>query len=1035
MTRRPFAARRTPALLVLAATVAALPGCGLFRSSELKRAEATDTAPTLASLGQHGSTVLPDTRLPVTPASEAAAIAAWQSYLKAAPATPAEAARRAEALRRLGDLGMLQADRKAAEAPTVAAAPVVSPSPSPAVVAAAAGPAADEPDYRAAAARYEERLRLFPGAPGEDTVLYQLARAQEQAASLPGAPANALDVPLATLTRLVQQHPGSVHAEEAQFRRGEILFSSSRWAQAERAYAAVLATTATQPTREPSPLRERALYMQGWSLYKSNRSEEGLQPFMTVLDRLIGSAPEAGRDPSQDPVAAALPAPASAAADPLSRAERELLADTLRIVGITLAGLQGTNSIAPLVTTPMRRGYEHRLHQELAALYLRQERVKDATDTLTAFAAAQPLHPQAPAMLSQSIAVLEAAGFQTPALAAKRDFVARYGAGSALRQPHPEVWTQAQPLVKAHLLTLARHHHATAQQTAGGPKAAAAADDVAQARRWYGEFIASYPQDAATPGQHFLLAELLQDAGAAAEAAVAFEQVAYRYPSHARSADAGYAALLLAPAGDAAGQRRFAEQADRFAQTFERDGRAASVLVRAAELRLGLGDAAAATTTAKAALARGGASAAEQRTAWTTIAQAAFDGRAYADAEAAYTAALAVNVTAVAGAAGAAGAAAAAAAGPTALGERRAAAVYQQGDEARRANRLNDALVHFERLAGLTQDSTLLATAAFDAASTRVALRDWPGAATALVAFRERHRGSPLVARVTPLLANAWLQQERWLPAAQEFERLAAEASGPDGPDQRRAALFQAATLHQRTLDGLTRRGLLLSPQTAVTQRAWERVLREPGTPATTATQVRWALADLAARQGDAPREQQLLQALRRAEAAAPEAERSSVSRDLAALATIRLAEPLAASYRRIPLSEPLQRQFKRKKAALDEVLAAYRQAADLGSSGAVSAATFHTAALVQDFGQALIKSERPRQLKGAALEQYTVMLEEQAFPFEEQAIGLHEANAARARQAGADEWMRRSLTELARLKPGRWARNEIVEEVIDVAR
>ena len=39
--------------------------------------------------------------------------------------------------------------------------------------------------------------------------------------------------------------------------------------------------------------------------------------------------------------------------------------------------------------------------------------------------------------------------------------------------------------------------------------------------------------------------------------------------------------------------------------------------------------------------------------------------------------------------------------------------------------------------------------------------------------------------------------------------------------------------------------------------------------------------------------------------------------------------------------------------------------------------------------------------------EQYDVMLEEQAYPFEEKAIGLHETNAARAPQGLYDRWVR----------------------------
>ena len=42
------------------------------------------------------------------------------------------------------------------------------------------------------------------------------------------------------------------------------------------------------------------------------------------------------------------------------------------------------------------------------------------------------------------------------------------------------------------------------------------------------------------------------------------------------------------------------------------------------------------------------------------------------------------------------------------------------------------------------------------------------------------------------------------------------------------------------------------------------------------------------------------------------------------------------------------------------------------------------------------MNSQRPKGLKKDELEQYNVMLEEQAFPFEEKAIEVHEINARR---------------------------------------
>ncbi len=54
------------------------------------------------------------------------------------------------------------------------------------------------------------------------------------------------------------------------------------------------------------------------------------------------------------------------------------------------------------------------------------------------------------------------------------------------------------------------------------------------------------------------------------------------------------------------------------------------------------------------------------------------------------------------------------------------------------------------------------------------------------------------------------------------------------------------------------------------------------------------------------------------------------------------------------------------------------------------------------------------------------MLLEEQAFPFEEKAIEIHEANARRAAEGVYDEWVQKSYTALAELKPARYARTEV---------
>jgi len=99
------------------------------------------------------------------------------------------------------------------------------------------------------------------------------------------------------------------------------------------------------------------------------------------------------------------------------------------------------------------------------------------------------------------------------------------------------------------------------------------------------------------------------------------------------------------------------------------------------------------------------------------------------------------------------------------------------------------------------------------------------------------------------------------------------------------------------------------------------------------------------------------------------------------------------------------------------------------------TAATFQVASLYQDFGRALMSSQRPKKLNKKELEQYDLMLEEQAYPFEEKAIELHELNARRAREGVYDQWVKRSFVALGELKPARYAKNERAEGVIDAIR
>jgi tetratricopeptide (TPR) repeat protein len=932
--------------LVALATAAALLG---LAGCAGKRMATPDNEPTLAVLKARELKITPD---PGPMYDQAKAMTAYRDFLAAAPRAP----QRAEALRRLGDLEMDAADERVGSGQ-------------------AQGTMAD---YQAAVTRYQEFLKTHPDDPATDRVIYQLARAHEQGGELTKS--------LALLDELVTRFPQTRYRDEAQFRRGELLFTARDYVKAEQAYTLVLTTAAR------TPYHERSQYMQGWSRFKQGRLEDGLTSFFGVLDSVLANKSD---------VAELAEVPG------LTRGDRELAEDTFRVVSISLQNLHGAQSVPTYINTPLRHSYEFRVYQQLAELYLKQERIKDAADTYGAFTARDPLHPQAPILQARVIDIYQQTGFDSQALQAKKAYVQNYGPGSEFRRANALAWDKAQPLVKTHLAELATHYHASAQKT----KAPA---DVQEAVRWYRAYLEGFPNEPEAARSNFLLAELLNDDGKLAEAAAEFEKTAYKYPQHAKSADAGYAALLAyagqekraAPAELPALQAASVESSLRFAGTFARDERAAPVLTNAAEMLFALRDTERAATVARQVVElQPPAAPAQRRVAWTVLAHTAFEQGRFDLAERHYGEVLALVPAGDAARAD--------------LVERQAAAIYKQGEASRKAGRTQEAIGHFARVATVAPGSQVRATAQFDVAAAMLETKDWAGATRQLEDLRQRVPNHPLNDDIATKLALAYTEQRQWGPAAGEMERIAASAKDPAVA---RDAQWQAAELYDK------------ADNKAQSARAYERYVQQHPQPLEPALEARWRLAAMARESGQAPRALALVKAVMQADATGG-ADRTPRTRTLGALAALELTAPTLDAYRKVALVEPLARQLKLKKARMEDVLKAYAAVSDYGVAEATTAATFHTAALYQDFGKALMGSQRPRKLNKAELEQYNVMLEEQAYPFEEKSIELHEANARRARDGLYDQWVKQSFTALRELRPVRYGKSERAEGVIDAIR
>jgi TolA-binding protein len=830
---------------------------------------------------------------------------------------------------------------------------------------------------------YEQLLRSYPNYAKNDLVLYQLARAYEAEGRS--------DDSLATLDRLIAEYSRTAHLDEAQFRRGETLFVQKRYHESERAYAYVI------EAGEASAFYEQSLYKHGWALFKQQEYEESLTSFFALLDRQLGTdnAATGDRDPAMLYAA-------------MGRAQQELVDDTFRVVSIGFSYLDGPESISRHFSRRGARPYAFIAYTNLGDLYLEQERYQDAADAYHAFVDLDPYHAKAPLLQVEVIEAFKKGQFADLVLDGKENFVDTYGPNS----PYWQRFTfEQQPEVVAHLKSnvtdLAAYHHAEAQKTRDSREYAAAA-------RWYRAYLQSFPDDAGAAQTNFLLAEVLFESGDFRAAAAEYERTAYAYPFHDSGGEAGYAALLayskheeeLRGSQRAEWHRRAIDSALKFAETYSTHMQAASVQTDAAEKLFALGEFGRARDVGRAVVAR--APAVEpglQRTAWTVVAHSEFDLGDFAAAETAYVQLAGVVPPS----------------DPerTEITERIASSIYKQGEEARSAGQLDVAVNHFLRVAQAAPTSSVRATAEYDAGAALIQLGDWQRATTVLENFRSSYPDHELAADVTTKLAVAYVEAGNSARAASEFERIA----DGDGPvEVRREALWRSAELYERT------------GQTAAAAVAFGRFVERYPSPVAESVEARQKLIELNVAAGNHAERTRWMRDLVAADAAAG-AERTDRTRYLAAKAQLELATPTRDAFLGTRLVVPLDRSLQAKQARMQEALAAYGRAADYGVAEVTTAANYEIAELYHALSKDLYASERPPELSTEELEQYDILLEEQAFPFEEEAIDLHETNAARTADGIYDHWVQRSLAALAELSPGRYAKAEIGETLVEAIR
>ncbi|MDN3652679.1 tetratricopeptide repeat protein [Thalassotalea ponticola] len=918
-----------------------------------------------------------------------------------------------------------------------------------------------------------ESLREFiadnPELPGNQHLLYQLAKAHD----LQGEQEQSL----VALDRLITEYPDNEYLLEAQFRRAEIRFSQQDYLGALSDYDQVVNQNLV--TIDNNPYYSISLYMMGWSYFKLEQNQQALTAFSQIIDDVMPYK-VMSQVSSLDEFL-----------ELIDKRDRQLSEETFAVMTLIFSA-QGPEGVASHYVRIGERPYHYLNYDLLAQHYVSKQRYSDAVGVYDFFIEREPYHHASVLYSINKMDIYRRGQFPAELTEEKQKFVDTYQfVGPYWDQVDGDAKAKTQAEVTPVLLDILQEFSQNAHANAQQQNRELASNNSEQQRRvvqqayretvtWYEAFLANFPDIEGGITVSFYLAESFYEMGDYQKAAELYRYVAYSPEAKAHTSavaeykrqqtaqqadsdrqeresqegdsqdgvnqqsieqrvqqallgqdyanEAGYALILAydqlidQSASAQVKARLIEEQQDvkaQFIALYRDDPRAGDVQRDLFQQYFELGDTENAMMVAQQALEDNSDLPLEQRlSALLVIGHSQFAEQQYVDAEQTYSQLLDVMPASDNRRAD--------------MIDRLAASIYRQGEQVaqsdaqnRGQNRdLEQAIAHFKRVIERTPNSKVRINAQYDLATYLLELKRYNEAIDFMADFKERYPEHKLSDTLNVKLAYAYQETEQWADSAAYMKMGWAEK--PTAQETRQM-LWLAAENYMKAGDKY---------QAMRAYRTYAHTYSEPFSTYMEAMHIMSEFYRPGSEyqlnsEGDRLKRNFWLDKIINADKYAGD-KRTARSRYLAASASLHFADVLMGKFRRSKLTLPLQQSLAKKRDLLDKTLAAYNNTASYQVAEFTTQANYRIGEIYSVLAQDLMDSERPANLDELALEQYDILLEEQAFPFEDKAIEIHETNAKRSVDGIYDDWVKKSFDDLAKLLPARYNKQEQLVEVIN---
>lgn len=838
---------------------------------------------------------------------------------------------------------------------------------------------------------YQQLIQQFPDDPNNELLRYQLARSYDLLAQP--------EASLQQLTTLLTLYPDSSFAAEAWFRKADIHYSQGDYALALAAYKQVLATKA------PS-LQQHALYMAGWSHFKLQQFNLADQYFLRLLDASYSQLLQ----PDQ---------------------QQNLRQEVLNVLSISLSYQQQALSLqqllhqVPYVSGERPLRLVAQLYQTLADFLLQKGFIEQSLSSYRTFITDYADTYTAAEFQLRLIQHYLAHANADAALQAQQDYIHLFNPDSAFWQrANQKEINQVIPQLLQYVNYFARAAYAEALASQGEVKQQAFASAIPYWQQMLQVLDSSAVKQPSynSADIRYLLAESFVGSQQLEPAYKLYVELGYTAQAEQASIftaqDAAYKALLLAEKQALATdthasktgelQQRWLQQQQDFVQQHPQHPAAQQVALQQLQQDysaqryhkvLQAADSVinwpfATETSAEFALE-----------ALFLRSQAELTLELYAAAEVSLQQLLTYTLPS---------------ARQSIITEQLASSIYQQAQQPAISNHM--AIEHLQRLLQLVPDSSFHEAAAFEHISLLMAEASWSVVPRLLQSFMARYPDSERIAAANAQLIQSYQQLEQWQLAAEQLLKLSANTTDPE---QQRDALWLAAEHY------------LQAEQLDLARRAFRDYANQYPEPHGIAQEARQHLVQLYQQQNDLYRKNfWLAKIVSFEQASLTNSSNNSTARtqQLAATAALTLGQHESQLFSQVKLRHPLQATLAKKRQHMQAAIAHYQQSLAYGVATNIAQAQFSLGRLYEDMAQALLSSERPTGLSAQAAEQYDLLLEEQAYPFEELAIELYQQTTALIQQQVYDDWVKQSFARLTVLLPAQFAKKEAYLEIADEA-